>query len=185
VHDTAEMTRALEDRLLHVEADDEAARMPSDLTLCAAGGFIQDASSGAWSVRIASAHWSSSSTLMRARPGGSSRSAAPRQRPPRRPPGVGGGRGRGVRGSAGPTAARRRRPESRPGIRSAPRPTPRRRSRQGPQRQLDSFFSSGTIVETQEIGLCASGILHLFVTRITSTSIGDVSSEESFDGRGP
>jgi hypothetical protein len=46
----------------------------------------------------------------------------------------------------------------------------------------DSFFSSGSIVSTQVMALCASGSFHLDETRITSTSIGDVSSEESFDG---
>jgi len=46
----------------------------------------------------------------------------------------------------------------------------------------DRFFSSGSIVETDDMTLCGSGSVHLVVTTITTTTLDDFSSTDTFDG---
>jgi hypothetical protein len=46
----------------------------------------------------------------------------------------------------------------------------------------DQFFSSGSIVETDDMTLCGSGSVHLIVTTITTTTLDDFSSTDTFDG---
>lgn len=179
---TAEMTRALEDRLLRVEAAATGGDAAFDLILCGAGSFVQEASTGAWAVRIVDG---ALALELDADPDATRRLAVQRDaagnirldgrratseddggacsdRPVRPQPGDDGQGGQNPGDdAAGVTAAL--------GDKTL-------------TISSDSFFSSGTIVETQEIGLCASGSLRLLVTTITSSSVGTFSSEANFDG---
>jgi len=177
---TADMTRALEDRLLRVEADGSAAAF--DLTLCAAGSFVDDASSGAWSVRIVGG----ALALELDADGGETRRLAVQ----RNAAGI-------IRLDGRPATS-----EDEGGACSdqpaRPRPGDDGQGGQNPGSDAadvtaalgdkiltissDSFFSSGSIVETQEMSLCASGSVRLLVTTITSSSAGTFSSEDTFDG---
>ena len=177
---TADVTRALEDRLLRVEADGSDAAF--DVTLCAAGSFVEDASTGAWSVRIVD---------------GALALELDADAGPTRRLGV-------QRSAAGDIRldGRRTTSEDEGGAcndqPARPRPGDDGQGDQNPGDDAagvtaalgdkiltissDSFFSSGSIVETQEMSLCASGSMRLLVTTITSSSAGTFSSEESFDG---
>ena len=179
---TADMTRALEDRLLRVEAAADGSDAAFDLTLCAAGSFLEDASTGAWSVRIVDG---ALSLELDADVGAVRRLAVQRN-------------------AAGAIRldGRRATSEDEGGAcndqPARPRPGDDGHGGQNPGDDAadvtaalgdkiltissDSFFSSGSIVTTQEMSLCASGSLHLLVTTITSSSVGTFSSEDSFDG---
>jgi hypothetical protein len=177
---TADMTRALEDRILRVAADGSGAAL--DLTLCAAGSFVEEASTGGWSVRIVDGALALELD-----------------------PDAGATRRRAVQRNAGGDVrldGRRATSEDEDGAcndqPARPRPGDDGQGDQGPGADAsgvtaaladkvltissDSFFSSGTIVETQEISLCASGSMRLLVTTITSSSAGTFSSEDAFEG---
>ena len=184
---TDDMTRALADRLLHVAAADDGADA-FDLTLCAAGSFLRDATSGAWSVRILDGALVLELDVDRA--------ATQRLAVQRNAAGTIRLDGRRAvaedEGGACSNQPARPRPgddDPTPGQGSGDPATDDVSAALGDKIltvSSDSFFSSGTIVQTQEMGLCASGSFHLVVTTVTSTTIGDfsdtVDSEDVFDG---